>query len=300
MDWMTLPSLNALRAFAAFAEHKSMSLAGQALNVSHAAISQQVRSLEDHLGTTLVDRRQKQLELTAEGAQLAEALALGFGAIERAVNVLTEADANRPLQISATPGFVSVWLMPRLSDFWHQHPDIDMMVNPTPELIELEPGGIDVAIRFGAGHWPGLEAEPLLETSLVVVAARSLVGEAEISDPLDLLEYPWLQELGTTESTDWFHQHGVTKERTKGLVQMPGNLVLEAARAGQGVVMTAMTSVAADIAAGRLRLLFEDKRDTAYYIVTRPGTQRRPVKLFVNWLKRQRLRQMLPLESGES
>ena len=134
----------------------------------------------------------------------------------------------------------------------------------------------------------------------MVVAAPSLVGEAEITDPLDLLEYPWLQELGTTESTDWFHQHGVTKERTKGLVQMPGNLVLEAARAGQGVVMTAMTSVAADIAAGRLRLLFEDKRDTAYYIVTRPGPQRKPVKLFVNWLKRQRLRQMLPLESGES
>src|SRR6056297_1332918 len=112
MDWQTLPPLTALRAFAALAETSSTTEAGVRLNVSHAAISQQVRQLEAHMGVVLVDRSGRQTRLTAQGRDLADALTLGFGAIARAVEALSGADAARPLQISTTPSFAAHWLMP--------------------------------------------------------------------------------------------------------------------------------------------------------------------------------------------
>ena len=94
--------------------------------------------------------------LTPEGAQLAAALDAAFSDIRRAVDELTGGDATRPLQITSTPAFTSSWLMPRLSEFRHEHPAIQLMLNPTTELVELKPGGIDVAIRYGSGDWRGL------------------------------------------------------------------------------------------------------------------------------------------------
>ena len=128
----------------------------------------------------------------------------------------------------------------------------------------------------------------LVPTDVVITAAPSLVGDCEIGAPEDLLRFPWLQELGTNESMDWLRKHGVTEGRAKSLTHVPGNLMLEGARAGQGVISTAMSSVEADVKAGRLRVLFRDKGDTGYHIVTRPGVLRPPAKAFVTWLRRQK------------
>lgn len=287
MEWLNLPPLTALRAFSALAETGSASGAGAALNVSHAAISQQIKSLEGHMGLSLVQRGGRRLELTAEGAQLAEALKLGFGSIARCVEALTGADADRPLQISTTPGFAAQWLMPRMLDFRQKHPDVDLMINPTPENVALEPGGIDIALRHGSGHWPGLDAALLFHSPLVVVAAPSLVGDREVTKPEDLLDLPWLQEFGTTESTNWFKRKGVASVRAAGVTQVPGNLLLEGVRQGQGVSLTVRQWVEDDIAAGRLRLLFEESETAGYYIVTRPGVLRPPAKAFAKWLRKQ-------------
>lgn len=286
-DWRTLPPLSALRAFSAFADTGSVLRAGERLNVSHAAVSQQLRSLEAHMGVPLLDRSARRLALTAQGRQLADALAAGFGTIARAVDDLTGADADRPLQVSTTPGFAAQWLMPRMLDFRVRHPDIDVMINPTPDNVRLEPGGIDIAIRHGAGDWPGVDCERLFTTRLVVVAAPELVDGRSIEGPADLAGLPWVEEYGTNESTDWLKGKGLAAVRAGAVTRVPGNLMLQGLRQGQGVALTIRQWVEEDIAAGRLRLLFEEPQAGAYHIVTRPGVPRPPARAFIAWLRRQ-------------
>ncbi|MDJ0628033.1 MAG: LysR family transcriptional regulator [Rhodobacter sp.] len=284
----TLPPLAQLRAFAALAETGAMSAAGSLLNVSHAAISQQVRSLEAHLGTRLVVKDGRSVALTPEGERLGQTLANAFGAIAREIDMLTGADADRPLQLTTTPMFASGWLMPRIADFHARHPDTELMVNPSPGLSDPSPGGFDFAIRYGHGDWPGLEAELLVESDFLIMASRRLIGDRDITDPRDLLEFPWLQELGTNEVDDWLRQHGVTEARVKSLTHLPGNLLLDGLRAGQGIAATSRTFVKDDIARGDLRILFTDANSgTGYFIVTPPGVQRPKARDFIRWLRRQ-------------
>ncbi|MBV7396289.1 LysR family transcriptional regulator [Mameliella sediminis] len=287
MNWSNLPPLSALRAFCAYAETRSVNAAGAALNVSHAAISQQMRALEAHMGVALLDRRGRKLELTAEGETLARCLIEGFGTIALTVEALTGADASRPLQISVTPTFAAAWLMPRLPGFREIHPDINLMIDPSARVQPMEPGGFDMALRYGDGQWPGLDSELLIRSPIVVVAAPDLVGDRPVTSPADLRDYHWLQELGTNEATEWFAQHGVDRDAGRGYTALPGNHMLEAARAGQGVAIVAGVFVEPDIQAGRLRKLFEDKLEKGYHIVTRPGVPRPPLKAFLTWLRRE-------------
>lgn len=288
MEWARLPPLSALRAFAVFSQERSVTAAGEALNVSHAAISQQMRNLEEHLGVDLLQRSGRNLTLTAQGQRLADALLTGFSTIEQGVQEVTDRDAVRPLQVSTTPTFAASWLMPRLVDFRGRNPGIDVMLNVTPDLVPLETGGTDIAIRYGRGPWAGLQNELLIQSPMVVVAAPSLVGKRQITCPEDLADFPWLQELGATESTNWLKQHGVTRDRSKGLLQVPGNLLLDGVRDGQGVAVTILDFVQADILSGRLRVLFQVSDEGGYHIVTRKGVLRPAVKSFVQWLRRQK------------
>jgi len=288
MDWLSLPPLTSLRAFAALAEAGSTAAAGAKLNVSHAAISQQIKALEAHLGVPLVDRSARQLHLTDAGRQLADAVNGGFAGIARICEALTGADADRPLQVSTTQSFATSWLMPRLGDFTKRHPGIDLMINPSTHLTNPELGGIDLGLRFGAGTWPGLEAEMLVPTNMVVVAAPELVGDRPFHDASELRDYPWLKEIDTNQTEDWLRSHGVSQGRGKSVTEVPGNLMLDGARAGQGIILTAMSSVAADVAAGRLRLLFRDQGNSGYFIVTHPGVLRPCARAFIGWLRRQK------------
>lgn len=283
-----MPPLAALRAFAAFVQSGGVAGAGEALNVSHAAISQQLRALERHMGVALLDRSGRALALTDEGERLAQALTLGFGAIWGAVQELTGADAARPLHISATPTFAAHWLMPRLPDFRLSHPGIDLMLDPSPALVELGPGGIDIALRYGRGGWPGLRSQRLVDSPMVVVAAPSLLRGRAIAEPADLADLPWLEELGTSEATRWLRRHGVTQGIVGDRVQVPGNLMLDGARDGQGVAVSVRLFVEADVAAGRLKILFEEPGGAGYHIVTRAGVLRPAARAFIGWLRRQR------------
>ncbi len=288
MSIRSLPPLAQLRAFAALAEAGGISGADLLLNVSHAAISQQVRALEAHLGLKLVEKQGRGVALTAEGARLGRVVSDGFGAMAREVEALTGADADRPLHVTTTPMFASGWLMPRIADFHARHPETELMVNPSPGLSDPAPGGFDLAIRYGHGDWPGLEAELLVESDFLVMAARRLIGDRPIDSPRDLLGYPWMQELGTNEVADWLASQGGTEARVKSLTHLPGNLLLDGLRAGQGVAATSRTFVEADIARGDLRVLFTDADSgTGYFIVTPPGVLRPKARDFVRWLRRQ-------------
>lgn len=287
MDWRGIPSLHSLRAFSAVADTLSFSSAGRSLNVSHAAVSQQVRALESELGVLLVTRQGRGLILTPEGQQLAQSLEEAFQTVRRAVDAFSSAEMSRPLQVTMTPAFAVSWLMPRISDFRQQHPDIELMLNPTGEIVDLVPGGVDVAIRFGSPPWKGLVGEPLLRTTFVVVAATSLVGDREFTDPEQLFDYHWMQELGTNEIARWVERQGVIPARKLDVTHLPGYMVLEGLRRGEGITATARAFVEAELQAGTLRILFEDIRpQSGYHIVTRPGVMRPPLKAFVSWLRR--------------
>ncbi len=288
MKWRDLPPLSALRAFSAFGETNNVVAAGEALGVSHAAISQQLRSLETHLGVSLFDRSGRALLLTPEGEVLARALMRGFAQMIEAVEDITGSREARPLHISTTPMFAVSWLMPRLPDFRAQNPDADLMLDPSPELVALNADGIDVAVRYGTGPWPGLEATMLLQSPLVVVGAPSLVGKGALPGAEGLVDLPWLDELGVTESTKWLQRHGIDRPVSKGQTRLPGNLLLDGARDGQGVAVTVRAFVERDIRAGRLRVVHAAADEGAgYHVVTRPGVLRPVLKAFVNWIKRE-------------
>jgi len=288
MDWLSLPPLSSLRAFAAVAEVKSLSAAGRSLNVTHAAVSQQVKSLEDYLGVRLVIREGRGVALTPEGELLAAGLMEAFSTVRESVDRLTQSEKTRPLHVTMTPSFAVSWLMPRISDFRMDHPDIELMLNPTSDVVELEPGGVDLAIRFGDGSWPGLESELLLPTNYVVVGATCLIGDKKVSDPEDLLQFPWLQELGTNELALWLEKQGVIPKGKLNITHLPGYMVLEGLRRGEGITASAGAFVEADVAAGTLQVLFEDLRSgsSGYYLVKRPGVMRPQLKAFVSWIRK--------------
>ncbi|MEP4036964.1 LysR family transcriptional regulator [Pseudophaeobacter sp.] len=288
MYWLSLPPLAALRAFSAYAEHGNLAKAGAALNVSHAAISQQLRSLEEYLGTPLLDRSGRALEMTEEGQHLAQALLLGFGAIQSAVQDLSAQGAARPLHISCTPMFAANWLMPRLAEFRMQYPDVDLVIDPRGEVVSLQPGGVDIALRYGDGNWAGLESEILLCSPMVVVVKPSLLQDRLIEAPEDLLDLPWLEELGTTEAAHWLRSRGVAEVIRGASIKLPGNLLMQAVREGQGVAVSVQDFVDEDLKAGRLVELFSGGEGRGYHIVTRPGVQRGQARQFISWLRRNR------------
>ena len=287
MNWSDLPSLTSLRAFAAVAETRSFSRAGVGLNVSHAAICQQVRALEARLGVTLVVREGRTIKLTEAGATLACNLEKGLAVIREGIEALVDADVTRRVQVTTSPAFAASWLMPRIADFRRRHPGITLMLNATAEILELAPGGVDIAVRFGDGNWPGLVVKPLLLPDMIVVAAPSLIGTRDPNDPETLLDVHWLQELGTDEVAQWMKRHGVTEKRPSMVTHMPGNLVLEAVRRGDGATYTARCFVEADIKSGRLVVLSSERDTGGYYVVTRGGILRPPAQSFLRWLRLQ-------------
>ncbi|SLN29882.1 HTH-type transcriptional activator AmpR [Roseovarius litorisediminis] len=285
MKWADLPPLNALRAFAAVAETLNLSHAAKVLNVTHPAISRQIRNLEEHLGTQLVLRKGRGVTLTSQGAALAVTLNASFANISSAIEALGKAEASRSLQVSMTPMFATGFLMPRITEFCTRHPEIELMLNPQIEVVELAPGGIDMTIRYGTGKWKGLQSELLFLGCLTVVASRSLIGKRKITEPSELLEYPLLQEFGSEEFANWFEKRGVDKTIRRNVVHMPGNMLLEGARHGDGIVATVPRFIESELRSGELVELFRDPiPGIGYYIVTRPGVRRKPLQDFITWL----------------
>lgn len=287
MDWAGFPTLNSLRAFSTLAETLSFSKAANALNVTHAAVSQQIKTLEDKMGLVLVIRKGKSISLTTEGKSLARDLAEGFQTIHNGVEALTETISSRAVQVTMTPALAVSYLIPRIADFQSKHPGITLMLNPSADVMELNPDGIDVAIRYCDGEVPGMEVTPLILCDFVVVAARELVGKRDFSDPSKLCRLPWLQELGTDEVAEWMERRGVTPAEPMQITHMPGSLIMDAVRRGHGVTYTARRFVERDIKSGQLVELFTESDSNGYYLVTRPGVLRPSVRSFMNWIKQQ-------------
>lgn len=284
---MKLPPLTALRAFEAAARHGSLSAAARELNVTHAAIAQQVKKLEEWFGVSLMQRAGRGVETTGQGGRLALGLGEGFAAMQTAVDALSEDDATRPLKITLTPSFAANWLMPRLGSFRAAHPDIEIMLNPTAQAIDLIAEGYDLGFRFGAGVWTGLEAEHILDGGHAVFAATSLLKGRKVDTPADVAALPWVQELGMDERGVWLKAHGVEESGPRNVLHMPGSLVIDAIRRGDGVGNTGRVWFEKDVADGTVVALFDDGTTAhlGYWMAYRPGPHRPPLKAFLQWVR---------------
>jgi LysR family glycine cleavage system transcriptional activator len=286
-DWRSLPSLTALRAFAATAELRNFSQAARALNVTHAAVAQQVRALEDALGRPLVQREGRGVSLTADGEQLAEALGEGFGAIQRGLEALRAGEADRPVRVTLTASFAAQWLMPRLKDFWRKHPDIGLSLHPDSKVVDLHRERMDLAIRYGNGDWPGVEAEHLTSARLVIAGAPSLIGDR---DPTveEMAQMDWILSRNWAEQDAYLRLLGLDPATLSSTDINNEELALAAARQGLGLVVESVALIESDVAEGRMRIVHESREKLpAYFIVTLPGPKRAAARAFLKWLRSQ-------------
>lgn len=286
LDWRALPPLTSLRAFAATAELRSFSQAARVLNVTPAAVAQQVRALEDQMGRALVQRDGRGVSLTADGEQLAEALVEGFGTMVRGVEALRAGEADRPVRVSLTASFAAQWLMPRLKDFWDKYPDIGLSLHPDARVVDLHRERMDLAIRYGNGEWPGVEATYLASARLVVAGAPSLLGDRTKLTPDEMREMDWILQRNWPEQDAYLRQLGLDPEALSRTDLSGEELVIAAARQGLGLAVESLALIESDVDDGRLRVVHESREKLpAYFIVTLPGPQRAAARAFLKWLK---------------
>jgi len=286
-DWRHLPSLSSLRAFEATARLDGFSPAARALNVTPAAVAQQVRGLEADLGVALVVRQGRGLALTPEGARLSAALAEGFSTIAEGVAALRRDEARRSVRVSTTQGFAQWILMPALSRFWAEHPDIPVSLDITSALSALGTGVVDLAIRGGAPDlsWPETDSDLLIRSRYIIVAAPTLA--AKVRDRSDLGRLPWILDPRNTSESGWLATLGLERDALR--VTEIASPVLEVGSAvqGYGVMFAVESIVKPELDAGRLvEVPTEGLPEAAYFIVTAPGPRRARVQTFIDWLKR--------------
>lgn len=285
IDWRGLPSLTALRAFAATAEARSFSQAARALNVTHAAVAQQVRALEDGLGHALVQRDGRGVSLTAAGEQLYAALGEGFAAIQRGVQDLREEAADRPVRVTLTTSFAAQWLMPRLKDFWEKHPEIGLSLHPEPRLVDLHRERMDLGIRYGAGDWPGVVATHLAPARLVIAGAPSLLGDRLTLTPDEMRAMDWVLARNWPEQDSYLRRLGLEPQDLSRTDVSGEDLAIAAARQGLGLVVESEALIEADVRDGRLRVVhYSREKLPAYFVVTLPVPQRAAARTFLKWL----------------
>src|SRR5579864_8903779 len=279
-----LPPLGALRAFEAAARHRSFSKAAEELFVTPAAISHQIHALEQDLGVRLFHRLSRSVELTASARVLLPGLSEAFSGIESSVRRLRAHNDTGTLTVTASPSFAAKWLVLRLHRFQERCAEVDVRISATDEVVDLTKGDFDIAIRYGTGHYPGLEVEKLFTNEVFPACSPQLLAAGPpLRTPDDLRHHALIHDQAVERDPlvptwpMWLKAAGVKDlTATAGLSFNNMSLALDAAIA------------AADIAAGRLVRLFSLALPDqfAYYIVTAPGTLERPkVRAFRNWLR---------------
>lgn len=293
-----LPPLNALRAFEAAGRHLSFTAAAEELHVTPAAISHQVKGLEEALGVQLFRRLPRGLSLTDAGQACLPKLSEGFESLVDAVERARGHEEAGVLNVSVLQSLTLKWLIPRLPRFHADHPEVDVRVHSSIRLVDFAREEYDLAIRYGLGHWPGARAERLMTEQVFPVCSPALMdGPHPLRGPEDLRfhtlihdasfgeifggNFPdwraWLEAAGT-EGIDATHGPGLS----------PSGMVIEAALRGDGIALGRSVLVHDDLTAGRLVRPFAVSLPVpyAYYVVTTETTATKPkVATFCAWLK---------------
>ncbi len=292
-----LPPLNALRAFEAAARHLSFTKAAEELHVTPAAISHQIKALEEQLGVPLFRRLTRALRLTQAGQAALPPLRDGFDKLADAVDLLRAHEESGAITVSLDPSFAAKWLVPRLDRLRAAHPDLDVRLDATDKLVDFQRDNVDLAIRYGGGNYPGLEAERLISEEIFPVCSPKLrEGPEPLAQPGDLrhhtlIHLEWDSEDVTAPTWRmWLLAAGIHDiDFTRGPVFSMTTLALQAAIEGLGVALASSFLVADDLAAGRLVVPFDlsvcDPLDFAYHIVVPKRTADLPkVVAFKTWL----------------
>ncbi len=290
-----LPPLNSLRAFEAAARHLSFTRAALELNVTPAAISHQIKALEDRLGAPLFVRLTRALRLTERGRAGLPMLSDGLDLLAGGVKKMTENPEIEVFTITSAPSFAAKWLVPRLDDFQERNPGIKVRIDASIGLVDLRRDGVDVAIRYGGGDYPGHSADRLFDEEVFPVCSPKLMaGPHPLKNPEDLVHHSLLH-VGYT-ATDpsypdwrmWLKSAGASNvDWRKGPEFSFENMAVQAALQGHGVALVNSTLVGDDLASGGLVRPFElgIVTDFAYYLVIPTGALERPaVDAFRRWL----------------
>ncbi len=286
----SLPPLTAVRAFEAAARHQSFTKAAEELGMTQAAVSYQVKLLEDRLGKALFIRLPKKVELSETGRRLAPAVAAAFHGLHVAFAELRETD-DAVLAVTAVHTFATNWLVPRLGAFQQQHPEIAVRIDLSSRNVDFTREEFDIGIRGGRGTWPGLRADQLIPIAFTPLCSPDfLARHGPWAAPADMLKAPrldahdewwrlWSQAAGIAEIPP------VAPSNVRLDVQ---SLLGTAAIAGQGIAMLMPAFFSGDLAAGRLvqpfSLMATD--DTAYWLVY-PETRKnlRKIRAFRDWIQ---------------
>lgn len=306
---MRLPPLNALRAFEAAARHRSILKAAQELHVTPAAVSQQVKAVEAHLGTALFRRLPRRIELTEPGERLLARLTPAFGQIFDAV---AEAQLRQPgrkdgLLISTPPAFGSNWLLSRLPRLQKIYPDLPLRIatraTMADEVLKVSDHpddifeGSDIAIRFGDGHYPGCSVHKLFSLHSTPMCSPALIdGRHPLQEPADLRHHTLLHaqndvpglDAGWPKWAEWLEAAEVRHVNARrGPVFNHVALAIEAAADGMGVVLSTPLLAAAELDRGRLTVPFHLSLmlKSAYYLVySQAGAANAEVIAFRDWI----------------
>lgn len=282
-----LPSLSALYSFEAAARLQSFKLAAEELSVSATSISHQVRALEEALQVRLFLRKTRAVELTPEGRILLQATGSGFDAIAAGVERLRH-DQRRTVTLSTTPAFAARWLVPRLAAFNAAHPGIALNIQASNQPVDLSGGAADLAVRGGSGSFAGLQARRLMRAFFAPVASPRL----KLRKPSDvarhpLLHFDWQRSVKGAQTWDkWARAAGVALDTSCGLRFSEESHAVQAAIAGQGVVLTALPLVREEIGMGLLEAPLEPVLGGFDFYVVRPEGEapREEVRAVEDWL----------------
>ncbi|WP_308023748.1 transcriptional regulator GcvA [Achromobacter insolitus] len=292
-----IPPLNPLRAFEVSARHMSFTKAAEELFVTSSAVSHQVKSLEENLGIALFVRDSKILTLTPAGKAYLPGVQEAFRQLEVATYQLHREKSTSLLKINLPPTFAVKWLIPRLSRFSRQHPDLDLKVSTSKLMADFSRDAVDMEIRYGRGVYAGLYSELVLPVEVFAVCSPALQqGPHPIHEFADLRYHVLLHDDSTYDDVSnpnwgtWLAHMGVHDlDATRGPSFWPSHLVIDAAIDGQGVALVKKSWVSQDLASGKLVRLFPKHSlpiEFAYYLVFPRNRLEDPrIAAFVDWMR---------------
>ena len=290
-----LPPLSALRAFEATSRLLSAKKAAEELFVTPAAISHQIKALEEYLDLKLFKRQNRQLLLTEAGLRYAASLQKVFDHLFDETQEVMKFKEKNYLTISVEPAFALYWLIPRLNKFKEHHPDIELRVLATLELIDLKKSNVAIGIRWGQGTYPGLNSTLLFHNVITPVCSPSIIKKHPIKEPNDLKHHNLLRLRTFILSTDYPTWHtwlnavgGNEVDPESGLAMESGYMLLQAAINGQGVALERKALVEPLIKSGQLIQPFDfsiQETTTGYYIVFSESDSSDPkIQAVIKWL----------------
>ncbi len=292
-----IPGLQSLKAFDASARLLSFTKAAQELNVTPAAISHQIKELEELTGVTLFHRTSRHMQLSRAGMILKPAIAEALEGLTDALQRIRQLENPMQVRVTASPSIAAKWLVPRLDRFLDAVPGADVRIDVSSSVLDLERDDVDVAIRFGDGIYPGLSVDKLFHDVLFPVCSPGLLQEGKpLREPRDLLQFTLIHLEYEAQGAVWPNWRmwmlaaGIKDfNDTRGLHFSQTSLAIQAAIDGHGVALGDSTLVGDDLAAGRLvkpfELALKSPAQFAYHLITRRDTADRPmIKTFRNWI----------------